>query len=239
MSTAHISASKGEIAKSILLPGDPKRAKYIADNFLEDAVLFNEVRGMLGYTGIYEGKKISVMGTGMGIPSVSIYATELCEIFGVETMIRIGTCGTFRKDISIGDLLFAQACCSDSGILSNNFPGTFAPIADFGLLMTAYKKATERGKTVRVGNLLSSDCFYPLGDPDTAKMFWKYGVLGVEMEGAGLYTVAAKYERKALAICTVSDTIENKQGMTPKEREQTLNDMIKLGLDVAFESADE
>ncbi len=234
MST-HIGAKAGDVAESILLPGDPLRAKYIAENFLKDPVCFNQVRGMLGYTGSYEGKLISVMGTGMGIPSISIYATELMREYNVQTLVRIGTCGSMNKDIHIGDVILAQGACTDSDINHHIFPGTYCPVADFDLLRTACLKAQEAGIRPIVGNVLSSDTFYGEELIDHSALWIKYGVLAVEMEAAALFTIAKKYGRRGGALLTVSDSLVNEeQQMTPKEREQSLNTMIKLALDTVW-----
>lgn len=230
MST-HIGAEHGDIAKSILLPGDPRRAKYIAENFLSDPVCFNTVRGMLGYTGTYEGKPVSVMGTGMGIPSISIYITELMREYGVENLVRVGTCGSFKADIRIKDIILAQGACTTSDFNHNIFSGTYCPVADFDLLRTAYKKAGEMGLKTWVGNVLSSDMFYneELGPGDD--IWIKYGVLGVEMEAASLFTLAKKHGRRALALLTVSDSLVTEEAeMTPQQREQSLNNMIEIAL---------
>lgn len=233
MST-HIGAKQGDIAKGILLPGDPRRAKYIADNFLQDPVQFNSVRGMLGYTGSYEGKQISVMGTGMGIPSIAIYITELMREYGVETLIRVGTCGSFKPDIRIRDIILAQGACTTSDINRNIFSGTYCPVADFDLLRTAHKTAGDMGLKTWVGNVLSADLFYDGDMPMGNDMWIKYGVLGVEMEAAALFTLAKKYGRRALALLTVSDSIvTDEQEMTPQQREQSLNNMIEIALKTA------
>ncbi len=235
MSTPHIKAEMGEIAQSILLPGDPLRAKYIAETFLQDAVLFNDVRGMLGYTGQYKGKRISVMGTGMGMPSISIYATELMKFYGVKNLIRIGTCGSMKEEIGLKDVILGIGCCTDNGYLRRNFPGDYAPIADFQLLNTAYEKAEAQGKKVFVGLLKSSDMFY--FEPTTygVDKWVQYGVIGMEMEGAALYTLAAKYRCRALTICSVSDGAFSKTELSSEERERSLNDMIEIALDTAAE----
>lgn len=234
MSTPHIKANIGEIAEGILLPGDPLRAKYIAETFFEEPVLFNDVRGILGYTGTYKGKRVSAMGTGMGIPSISIYATELVRFYGVKNLIRVGTCGSFKEEIGLKDIVLGMGCCTDSGFLRHIFPGDFAPIADFDLLNTAYEKATEHGKKVYVGLLKSSDMFY--GDTMFGSENWiKYGAIGVEMEGAALYTIAAKYKARALSMCSVSDSRFIKVKLTSEEREKSLNDSIKLALDTIIE----
>lgn len=232
--TPHIKAQNGEIAESILLPGDPLRAKYIAETFFENPVLFNDVRGILGYTGMYKGKRVSVMGTGMGIPSISIYANELMQFYGVKNLIRVGTCGSFREEIGLKDIILAQGCCTDNGFLRHIFPGDYAPIADFDLLNTAYEKAVERGTKTYVGLVKSSDMFYGEQVPG-AENWIKYGVLGAEMEGAALYTLAAKHRCRALCICSVSDGMFQKTELTSEERERSLNEMITLALDTIVE----
>lgn len=233
MST-HIGAQQGDIAKGILLPGDPRRAKYIAENFLQDPVCFNNVRGMLGYTGTYGGKRISVMGTGMGIPSISIYITELMREYGVETLIRVGTCGSFKPDIRIKDIILAEGACTTSDINHHIFSGTYCPVADFDLLRTAYQVAGEMGLTTWVGNVLSSDLFYNEELAPGNDIWIKYGVLGVEMEAAALFTLAKKYGCRALALLTVSDSIvTDEEEMTPQQREQSLNNMIEIALKTA------
>ncbi len=229
MST-HISAQQGAIAKGILLPGDPMRAKYIADHFLQDVVCFNELRGMLGFTGYYNGKPVSVMGTGMGIPSISIYVTELIKSYSVETLVRIGTCGSFRKELHVGDVVLAAGACTDNDCNRHLFPGTYCPTADFGLLRSAYSLAQTRGIQPRVGNVLSTDLFY--GEPANNEIWIQYGVLAVEMEAAALYTLAKKYGRRALAVLTVSDSLVGEETeMTPQQREQSLDAMISIALD--------
>ena len=237
MPTPHISANKGDIAESILLPGDPMRAKYIADNFLDDAVCFNEVRGMLGFTGTYKGKRISAMGTGMGIPSISIYATELMQEYGCKNLIRVGTCGSLRPEIDLNDIILAQGACTDSAVLERLFPGTYAPIADFGLLKTAYDFAVERNITPHVGLVKSGDTFYNDYALEGSDRWVLHGVLGLEMEAAALYTLAARYSAKSLAICTVSDSVLHKNELSSADRERSLSDMITLALDVAVSGA--
>ncbi len=235
MGTPHISAEKGEIAERILLPGDPLRAKYIAEKFLDDHTLFNEVRGMLGYTGYYNGQRVSVMGTGMGIPSISIYVNELIEQYGVNRLIRVGTCGACQPEIGLKDVILASGCCTDNGFLRHVFPGDFAPLADFEMLYTAHEKSKARGNKTFVGLLKSSDMFY--FEPAPGDDYWiKYGVLGFEMEGAALYTLAAKYGAKALTIATVSDSLYDKQEMSSAEREKSLDDMIGIALDTIIEA---
>ncbi|MEG0832404.1 MAG: purine-nucleoside phosphorylase [Oscillospiraceae bacterium] len=234
MSTPHIKAQMGEIAESILLPGDPLRAKYIAENYFENPVLFNDVRGILGYTGTYKGKRVSVMGTGMGIPSISIYINELMQFYGVKNLIRVGTCGSFKEEIELKDIILGMGCCTDSGFLRHVFPGDYAPIADFEMLNKAYEIAQGRNIKTYVGLLKSSDMFY--GEPTFGQENWvKYGVIGAEMEGAALYTFAAKYHCRALTICSVSDGIFQKTELTSEEREKSLSNMITLALDTIIE----
>ncbi len=233
MST-HINAAAGSISPRILLPGDPLRAKYIAETFLESPVQFNSVRGMLGFTGTYKGVPVSVMGTGMGIPSISIYIEELMAEYGVKTLIRVGTCGSMRADIGLRDLILAQGACTDNGFLNYIFPGTYAPIADFELLRTAYDIANEKGIRSFTGLIKSSDMFYgEMGVPG-AENWAKYGVLGVEMEAAALYTHAAKHGCRALAICSVSDSLVTGEEIDAAARERSLNNMITVALDTAI-----
>lgn len=228
----HIEAKPGEIAETILLPGDPLRAKYIAETFLEEPKLFNQVRGMLGYTGTYRGKKVSVMGTGMGIPSISIYVNELIQSYDVKNLIRVGTMGGMQKDVKVRDVVIAQAASTDSKINTNTFPGVeFAPVADFDLLKRAYDAGVEKGLAMKVGNVFSSDRFY--NDELDKQKLADYGILGIEMEAAALYTLAHKYGRKALAILTVSDHIFTGEETSAEERQTTFNDMIEVALDAA------
>ncbi len=233
MATPHINANKGDFAKTVIMPGDPLRAKYIAENFLENAVLINEVRGMLAYTGYYKGKKVSVMGSGMGQPSIGIYSYELFNIFDVESIIRVGSCGSLQEDLHLRDLIFAQGACNNGNFANQyNLPGTFCPIADFNLLSKAVSVANENGYKFKVGNILSSDTFY---DDSSSALSWKkMGVLGVEMEAAALYMNALRAKKKALAILTVSDSIINPDEITTAlERQTTFNDMIKIALEIA------
>ncbi|MBO7187951.1 MAG: purine-nucleoside phosphorylase [Clostridia bacterium] len=233
MATPHINANKGDFAKTVIMPGDPLRAKYIAENFLENAVLINEVRGMLAYTGYYNGKKVSVMGSGMGQPSIGIYSYELFNIFDVESIIRVGSCGSLQEDLHLRDLIFAQGACNNGNYANQyNLPGTFCPIADFNLLSKAVSVANENGYKFKVGNILSSDTFY---DDSSSALSWKkMGVLGVEMEAAALYMNALRAKKKALAILTVSDSIINPDEITTAlERQTTFNDMIKIALEIA------
>ena len=232
MST-HINAPEGAIAQAILLPGDPLRAKFIAENFLENPVCYNEVRGMFGFTGTYKGKKVSVQGTGMGQPSLSIYVNELFQFYNVQTAIRVGTCGAINKNIHVRDTILANSACTDSAIITQRFGNLhYAPSANFDLLYTAYNKAKENNINVAVGPCASSDLFYD--DNSNWKKWAEYGVLGVEMEAAELYTLAAKYNRTALAILTVSDHIITGEQTTAEERQVTFKDMIKIALETAI-----
>lgn len=237
MTTPHINAKDNDFNKTVLMPGDPLRAKYIAKNYLENVKEVTNVRGMLGFSGEYKGKKISVMGSGMGIPSISIYAHELYAFYGVENIIRIGSCGGYSDNIRVNDIIIAQGASTDSNILSHyNLNGTFAPLADFSLLIKAYETSKKLNIDVNVGNILSSDSFYSQGDEGWQK--WRdMGILGVEMESAGLYTVASELKKKALGIFTVSDhfTYTDKI-LTSKERETGLNNMIMLALEMSKEN---
>ncbi|MBC2389706.1 purine-nucleoside phosphorylase [Listeria booriae] len=226
----HIEAKQGEIAETILLPGDPLRAKYIAETFLEDVICFNEVRNMFGYTGMYKGKRVSVMGTGMGVPSISIYVNELIQSYDVKNLIRVGTMGAIQKDVKVRDVVIAQAASTDSQINRNTFAGVdFAPVADFDLLKNAYDAGVEKGLAMRVGNVFSSDRFY--NEQLDKQQLADHGVLGIEMEAAALYTIAQKFGRKALAILTVSDHIFTGEETTAEERQTTFNDMIVVALE--------
>lgn len=228
----HIEAKAGEIAETILLPGDPLRAKYIAETFLENVTQFNQVRGMLGFTGEYKGKKVSVMGTGMGMPSISIYVNELIQSYDVKNLIRVGTMGGMQADVHVRDVILAQAASTDSSMNQQAFGIDFAPVADFGLLKTAHDICSEKGMAVKVGNVLSADRFY--NEELDKKKLANYGVLGVEMEAAALYTIAQKYGRHALAVLTVSDHIFTGEETTAKERQTTFNDMIEVALETAL-----
>ncbi|HAH61847.1 MAG TPA: purine-nucleoside phosphorylase [Treponema sp.] len=234
MST-HINAPEGAIADAVLLPGDPLRAKFIAENFLENAQCYNEVRGMYGFTGTYHGKKISVQGTGMGQPSLSIYVNELFQFYNVRRAIRVGTCGAIQESLKVRDTLLVNAACSDSSLVSQRFGGLhFAPAADFELLEAAYQNAKKLGIDVKVGECASSDLFYD--ENSNWKTWAEYGVLGIEMEAAELYTLAAKFGRRALAILTVSDHIISGGETTAAEREKTFTNMIRLALETASAS---
>ena len=233
MST-HIGAQAGEIAETILLPGDPLRAKYIAENFLTDAVCCNTVRNMLGYTGFYRGRRLSVMGTGMGISSCAIYVYELINTYGVKTLIRVGTAGAISEGLKLGDIVIAGGACTTSDCNRHIFPGTYCPLADFGLVRAAYRLAKERGYPAAVGNLLSGDLFYRDDAPADAMLQWqRYGVLAGEMESAGLFTLARRYGARALTLATISDGPALAGALSAAERERSLDTMIQLGLDTA------
>jgi purine-nucleoside phosphorylase len=228
----HIGAKPGQIAEAVLLPGDPLRAKFIADNLLQGAVCHNEVRGMLGFTGTYKGKKVSVQGTGMGMPSLSIYVNELIGDYGAKTLIRIGTCGCIQPDIRLRDSLLAMTASTDSNVNKIRFGGLdFAPTADFGLLQKAHQFAAGRGMPVRAGNIVSSDSFYT-DDPQAWKLWAGYGALAIEMETAELYTLAAKHGLKALSILTVSDNIVTGERTTAEERQASFKNMVEIALEI-------
>ena len=229
--SVHIAAKKGEIAETVLLPGDPLRAKYIAEKFLENPVQYNNVRGMLGFTGTYNGKKVSVQGAGMGIPSISIYGTELITEFGCKNLIRIGSAGSYQKDVKIRDIVVAMAASTDSNINNLRFPGgaNFAPTASYELFAKVTDVAKSKGINFKAGNIMSSDTFY--GDDKDAWKHWAdFGILCVEMEAAGLYTLGAKYGVNTLAILTISDSLVTGEATTSEEREKTFNDMIEMAL---------
>lgn len=229
----HIETQKGAIAETVLLPGDPMRAKWIAETFLENPVCYNNVRGMLGYTGTYNGKKVSVQGTGMGIPSTLIYATELITEYGVKNLIRVGSAGSYREDVKIRDIVIAMAASTNSGLNKIRFNGAdYAPTASFELFQKAIHTANEKEISIKAGNIFSSDEFYA-DDFDSFKKWAEYGVLCVEMETAGLYTVAAKHNVNALTILTISDSLVTKEKTSANEREQTFKEMIEIALDIA------
>ncbi|WP_188206574.1 purine-nucleoside phosphorylase [Alkalibacillus aidingensis] len=234
MST-HIGANKGDIADKILLPGDPLRAKYIAETFLEDVTCYNEVRGMYGFTGTYKGERISVQGTGMGVPSISIYVNELIQEYDVQKLIRVGSCGALQEDVKVRDVILAQTSTTDSQMNRMTFGGIdFAPAADFNLLKNAYDVGQERGLNLKVGNVFTSDSFYRDNAMELFNKLADYNVLAVEMEATALYTLAAKYNREALAVLTVSDHILTGEETTAEERQTTFNDMIEVALDAAL-----
>ena len=239
MSTPHISAEKGDFADTVLMPGDPYRSRLIAESFLTEARLVNDVRGVQGYTGIYKGKKISVMASGMGMPSIGIYSYELFNFFDVENIIRVGSAGSYRADVKLRDIILAQAACTDSNYVKQfGLPGDFAPIADFRLLTKAASKAKSLGVTYHVGNILSSDRFYgdSTGLPDWKQplaLWSKMGVLAVEMEAAALYMNAARVGKRALCICTVSDSLVTGEETSAEERQNSFTAMIELALETA------
>lgn len=228
--TPHITCSVGDFAKTVLMPGDPLRAKLIAETYLTDAELVNNVRGVQGYTGYYEGKRVSVMASGMGMPSMGIYSYELFNVFGVESIIRIGSAGAIHPDLKLFDLVLGMGACTDSNYFASyGIRGTFAPIADYSLLRKAADECEQRGLQYKVGNLYSSDVFYSNGTLDWRQM----GVLAVEMEAAALYMNAAKAGKKALAICTISDILESHEETTAEQRQNAFHDMMKVALSIA------
>ncbi len=230
--TAHNTAKVGDIAKTVLMPGDPLRAKFIADTYLEDVKCFNTVRNMLGYTGTYKGREISVMGSGMGMPSIGIYSYELYSFYEVENIIRIGSAGAFSDDLNAMDIVIGMGACTDSNYVSQyNLPGHFAPTASYELLQKAVDVAKEKGTKVAVGNIVSSDVFY--GADKTSASKWKsMGVLAVEMEAAALYMNAAYLGKKALCILTVSDHIYKEQFLSPEERQTSFRQMMEIALEI-------
>ena len=229
--TPHLAAnSQEQIAETILLPGDPLRAKFIADNFLENPVQFNAVRNMLGYTGTYQGKPVSVMGSGMGMPSIGIYSYELIHYYGVKNLIRVGSCGAYQPDINVRDIIIGMSASTDSNYASQfGLPGTYAPTASWRLLQQAVAAAEGKGYPVKVGNILSSDIFYG-AEPDVWKQWAKMGVLAVEMEAAALYMNAAYAGVNALCILTVSDSLVSKAALSAAEREQSFTQMMEIAL---------
>ena len=231
--TPHISAKVGDFAKTVLMPGDPLRAKFIAETYLENAVLVNNVRGIQGYTGYYKGKRVSVMASGMGQPSIGIYSYELFNFYGVENIIRVGSCGSFSPDLHVRDIIVAMGACTNGNYASQyNLPGTFAPIANFELVRRAAEECEKLGVNYRVGNILSSDMFYD--DANSGMQWAKMGVLGVEMESAALYCNAARAGKNALCICTVSDSfIYPEENTTAEERQISFTKMMEVALNLA------
>ncbi|RHP35069.1 purine-nucleoside phosphorylase [Lachnotalea sp. AF33-28] len=231
--TPHNEAKNGDIAQTVLMPGDPLRAKFVAENYLQDVTCFNTVRNMLGFTGTYNGKKVSVMGGGMGIPSIGIYSYELFHFYGVEQIIRIGSAGGLSDDVRVHDLVMGMGACTDSNYASQfGLPGAFAPVADFGLLRSAVHAAESRGISYKVGNLVSSDVFY--NDNFNVNEAWKkMGCLAVEMEAAGLYMNAARCGKKALCLVTVSDHIFTGESLSANERQTSFRDMMEVALEIA------
>ncbi len=231
--TPHISAKLGDFAKTVLMPGDPLRAEFIAKNYLENAVLVNNVRGVQGYTGYYKGKRVSVMASGMGQPSIGIYSYELFNFYGVENIIRVGSCGSFSPELHARDIVVAMGACTNGNYAKQyNLPGTFCPIADFNLVRKAVEECEKAGVNYRVGNIFSSDTFYD--DANSGMQWAKMGVLGVEMESAALYCNAARAGKRALCICTVSDSfIYPEENTTAEERQNSFTKMMEIALNVA------
>jgi purine-nucleoside phosphorylase len=226
----HIGAKPAEIGEVVLLPGDPLRAEFVAQTYLEKAVCHSRVRGMLGYTGLYNGVKVSVQGTGMGIPSISIYVHELIVDYGARRLLRIGTCGTLREDMAIGDVILAQAACTDSSVNKLRFGGCdFAPVASFDLLVKAHDYARQKGIRAHVGSVLTSDTFYG-DDPDFWRLWARYGVVAAEMETAALYTIALGHGVEALSILTVSDSLVTGESATTEQRQKGYTAMMEIAL---------
>ena len=232
--TPHINAKKGDIAETVLMPGDPRRAKWAAENFLTNARLVNEVRGMFGFTGTYKGNPVTIHGSGMGMPSLSIYANELITQYGAKTLIRIGSCGAMQHHVNVRDVVIAMTATTMStpsrGIMRDL---NFAPCADYGLLEKAVASARAKGTPTHVGGIYSSDVFYD-ERPDLTEIMTRHGVLGVEMEAAELYLVAARHGARALAICTVSDHLLTHEALPAEDREQSFGDMVEIALEAAF-----
>ncbi len=231
--TPHISAKLGDFAKTVLMPGDPLRAEFIAKNYLENAVLVNNVRGVQGYTGYYKGKRVSVMASGMGQPSIGIYSYELFNFYGVENIIRVGSCGSFSPELHARDIIVAMGACTNGNYAAQyGLPGTFCPIADFNLVRKAVEECEKAGVNYRVGNIFSSDTFYD--DANSGMQWAKMGVLGVEMESAALYCNAARAGKRALCICTVSDSfIYPEENTTAEERQISFTKMMEIALNIA------
>ncbi len=232
MKHLHIQANQGDIAELVLLPGDPLRAEFIANTYLENAKKYNDVRGMWGFTGTYKGKRVSVQGSGMGMPSASIYYHELIKEYGAKKLVRIGSCGSIQDDVNLRDVIIASSACTNSKMVERRFFGhTYAPTSDFFLLKKAYEVAQEKNIKVHVGSLLSSDLFYDETGEDITR--WaEYGVLGVEMEAAELLTIAKKYKVQALAICTVSDHILKGGEVSAQDRQESFTQMMEIALEL-------
>jgi len=236
--SVHIGAEKGAISETVLLPGDPLRAKFIAENFFENIVCYNEVRGMYGYTGNYKGRKVSVQGSGMGQASLAIYTNELINDYGVKNLIRVGSCGSFHSHIHVRDLIIAMSASTDSAMNRERFNGNFfAPTADYKLFKTMTDTAEKLNMAYHAGNILATDSFYQ-DNRDGWKKWAEFGVLGVEMESAALYTIAAKYGARALTVCTVSDNLATEEFTTSEEREKSFTEMMILALDTAVNFQD-
>ena len=238
MSTPHNSAAKGEIAKTVLMPGDPLRAQFIAETFLTDAKLVNNVRGIHGYTGTYQGVPVSVMASGMGMPSMGIYSHELFAFYDVEHIIRIGSAGAMTERLKLRDVVAAQAACTTSNYIAQfGMPGTFAPIADYTLLSKAVEAAHEHGVDIKVGNIVSNDTFYAAEGTNNADGWRRMGALAVEMEAAGLYANAAYAHKRALCICTISDHIYRAEALSSEQRQTSFTQMMEIALDTAVKMA--
>jgi purine-nucleoside phosphorylase len=236
MST-HIGAAPGDIAPAVLMPGDPLRARWIAETFLEDATCYSEVRGMLGFTGTWRGQRVSVQGSGMGQPSMAIYVNELFDAYDVQSIVRVGSCGGLSDKVKVRDVVVASGACTDSAMNRVTFEGfDYAPVADFGLLRAAYDaaQASEGHADVHVGLIFSADSSFYASRPELMMRMVDYGVLAVEMEASALYTIAAKWGRKALAVCTVSDHVVTGEETSSDERERTFGDMVEIALTAAF-----
>ena len=230
--TPHIGAQVGDIAEKVIMAGDPLRAKFMAERFLENPVQYNSVRGMLGYTGTYKGKRVSVQGHGMGIPSIGIYTYELYNFYGVKSIIRTGSAGAYHPDLQLGDVVIGIGACTDSNYASQyNLPGTFSPTADFDLARAAVEKAEAMGIDYKVGNILSSDVFYG-DDANSWKQWQKMGVLAVEMEAAALYMNAARSGNKALCICTISDSLVHGTACSAEQRQTSFTNMMEIAFDI-------
>ena len=233
MSTPHNEAMTGDIAKTVLMPGDPLRAKFLAMTYLEKVRQFNNVRNMLGYTGEYKGKEISIMGSGMGMPSIGIYSHELYSQYGVESIIRIGSCGSFKENVHLRDIIIVQGCCTDSNFAHQyELPGIYSAISDYGLLEKAVASAKKKNVVYHVGNILSSDIFYH-ADKNSPEKWASMGCLGVEMESYALFATAAYLNKRALTLLTVSDSLVSNEETTSKEREKTFTAMMEIALEIA------
>lgn len=232
--TIHIGAAPGDIAETVLMPGDPYRARWAAESFLKDAKLVNEVRGMLGFTGIYKGNRVTIQGSGMGMPSLSIYANELISQYNAKTLIRIGSCGGMQPHVAVRDVVIAMSATTITSPSSGIFKEVnFAPTANYDLLAAAVAAAKTKGTTTHVGGIYSSDVFYA-ERPDLDEQMVRHGILGVEMEAAELYTLAARHGRRALAVLTVSDHLQTGEALPAEDREKTFGDMVEIALDAAF-----
>lgn len=233
MATPHNQATAGQIAKTVLMPGDPLRAKFLAETYLENVKQFNNVRNMFGYTGTYKGKEVSIMGSGMGMPSIGIYSYELYSQYEVENIIRVGSCGSFKENIHLRDIIIVQGCCTDSNFAHQyELPGIYSAISDYGLLEKAVSKAKEKNISYHVGNILSSDIFYH-ADKGTTEKWASIGCLGVEMESYALFATAAYLNRKALTLLTVSDSLVSNEQTSSDEREKTFTAMMEIALEIA------